>query len=149
MTPEETFDRLESFRKLEPGWDSYQAEAITEDALQLASLLLGVPEISPTVAGGVLLEWRQHRPGGLYVEIEVLPDGMLEVLLMRGDETAQEWSEAALASVREAAERAFEAAAGGTGAESTSSQILAACRERDRAWVELCAFRARQKGAPK
>lgn len=43
--------------------------------------------------------------------------------------------------------RAFEAAAGGTSAESTSSQLLAACRERDRAWTELCAFRARQKGA--
>lgn len=44
--------------------------------------------------------------------------------------------------------RAFEAAAAGTGADSTSSQLLAACRERDRAWIELCAFRARQKKGP-
>lgn len=96
--------RLESFRALQPGWDSFQAEPLTEDAVQLASLLLGVPEISPTVAGGVLLEWRQQRPGGLYVEIEVLPDGMLEVLLMRGDEPAQEWSRDALQPIREAAD---------------------------------------------
>lgn len=96
--------RLDAFRELEPGWDSYEAKPIAEEALILAALLLRSPEIFPTVEGGIQLEWREHKPGGLYVEIEVLPDGMIEVLLMRGDEAAQEWSKEAMEPVREAAE---------------------------------------------
>ncbi|KKN79650.1 hypothetical protein LCGC14_0338540 [marine sediment metagenome] len=74
------FQKLDSFLKLEPGWDSYGAPAISRKALFAAQnimfhLLTNAPSfIGPTSHGGVHLEWNH---GGYSIEIEIGPNGKI------------------------------------------------------------------------
>jgi hypothetical protein len=67
MTKEEIIARLETFRKLEPGWDSYRAQppnvaaidnaiAFTSDLFIYVAAFDAKVEISPFIDGGVLVD---------------------------------------------------------------------------------------------
>lgn len=69
--------RLETLSRLGPNWDSYGAPPLRHEAVRTAfDLLLAlsdsstpVPQIVPTVLGGIQFEWHQ---GGIDLEVEVL-----------------------------------------------------------------------------
>ncbi len=85
---------LVSFLKLEPGWDSYGARALSletaNDALQLLARLqaFGVPRplLVPTPKGGVQLEWDVD---GVELELELQPRG--PILVMYEDVDGNGW----------------------------------------------------------
>ena len=74
--------KLESLKEVckKEDWDSYGAEPITLASLEKADIMLNWlkaigakdPQPVPTVDGGVQLEWHS---GGLYVELEIAPNG--------------------------------------------------------------------------
>jgi hypothetical protein len=87
--------QLDEFRDLPPDWNSYGAEPIPEDAIEVARDLLGAvalrysdrPDLAtpyvvgPIPYGGVQIEWR--RPGR-EIEIEVGPRDYLAYLKIEG-----------------------------------------------------------------
>ncbi len=86
-------EQLVQLGSLRPGWNSYNARAVTATALRGALQLLveldwqgALPTVSPTAAGGIQLEWGGDDYG---VELEIRPDGTIAVLV-RGDEFT-EW----------------------------------------------------------
>ena len=70
--------QLQSLLRMELGWDSYGAQAVSpravETALAFLSRLLALPQpsIVPTPAGGIQLEWHDGR---VDIEIECSPEG--------------------------------------------------------------------------
>jgi hypothetical protein len=81
---------LKKLTSLRPNWDSYSGLIISTESLANARLLLSSiradqipgPFIAPISNGGVALEWTQ-APRDL--EIELLPDGSVEILTANGD----------------------------------------------------------------
>jgi hypothetical protein len=91
--------RLREIASLPPDWDTYGSPPVSSDALSSAVILLALADewaeldalsISPVSGGGIQLEW--NRPIGS-LEIEVLPTGEVEYLLVRGShEEEGSWS---------------------------------------------------------
>jgi hypothetical protein len=65
----EFLQKLESFRHLSAGWDSYEAEPPNETAIDWAGRTLDIlcqmgfaaDRIAPSVEGGVAISWRRGR----------------------------------------------------------------------------------------
>lgn len=100
----EVKNRIASFTKLGPNWNSYGAPKIERNAMLLSIALLNLiadastpaPSVVPTVSGGVQLEWHQN---GVDLEIEILGSGNVAVFHSdaRGDD---EWESDANGSVQ-------------------------------------------------
>lgn len=84
----EEVNRLMYLARLPVGWDSYDADAISHDALKEASIVIakvaiqsGVHPyaISPLSGGGVQIEWHGTCSE---IEVEVSPNKMLSYLLV-------------------------------------------------------------------
>lgn len=68
-------DRLDAFRTLAPGWDSYGGAPITTAALNTAAVILANPGTPiPCSDGGVQIEWHTSR---VNAEIVIQPNGLL------------------------------------------------------------------------
>ena len=89
--PKALTDRLRELLKLPNNWDSYGAPCISEVALKTAESLLRrafisvgselpVPFVSPTLDGGVGMEWKLESGKELLLEIE--PDSSVSYLLV-------------------------------------------------------------------
>ncbi|HEX6900699.1 MAG TPA: hypothetical protein VF789_13320 [Thermoanaerobaculia bacterium] len=85
---------LESFRGLATGWDSYEAEPPSDDAIENARRILVVlweseagdgVRLSPSVEGGVSIVFR--TPDKRYADIECFNDG--EVLAITSDPASE------------------------------------------------------------
>ena len=50
-------EKLESFRELKPGWNSYGAPVISEASIEAAKAFLRLAQPVPTSLGGVQIEW--------------------------------------------------------------------------------------------
>jgi hypothetical protein len=83
--------KLEAFRGLRPGWDSYNAEPPTELAISNARRILhllwsagamGPVTISPSVEGGVGIIFSGH--GKKYADLECFNDGEILALTSEG-----------------------------------------------------------------
>lgn len=66
---EHIFKRLETFRRLEPGWDSYKGRKIDARAIRAAREFLEGVQVVPTSAGGVQVEVH-HAGVNLEIEFE-------------------------------------------------------------------------------
>ncbi len=94
------FERVCELQQLPRGWNSHGAEPVSDAAFRqtlefLAAYVVrdvAVPELVPTVRGGLQLEW--HRRG-VDIEVEVKPDG--SVSWCAEDRQSGEEVEAALA----------------------------------------------------
>jgi len=90
----ECFDRLQEFSTLPPGWDSYDADSISEQAISLGRELLldfiyfsdRIPErlllpsnVVPLADGGVQFEWFRNQR---HLEAEITTDGEIACLLV-------------------------------------------------------------------
>lgn len=64
--------RLQSFMKLERGWDSYDAAPINPLPVMIGIIMQTAPAVVPLSNGGVQMEW--HRDGW-DIELEITPDG--------------------------------------------------------------------------
>lgn len=71
---------VDGLRELKEGWDSYDAQPITEPAIRTAHVLIGPPTVVPRSCGGIQLEWhaREGWISGLDLEIGIEADGTLE-----------------------------------------------------------------------
>lgn len=85
--------RVLELLELPANWDSYGASHVSSRAARRALVLLldhgyrgPLPAVSPTVRGGVHLEWSNGADG---VEIEVEPGGALDVLIDVGGEMVE------------------------------------------------------------
>jgi len=73
-------EKIAAISRLQPGWDSYGAPAISAKAVEVADSLVRFlheigaeePAVVPTSGGGIQLEWHQ---GDFDVEINVRPNG--------------------------------------------------------------------------
>lgn len=65
--------RLDQLAKLEDGYDSYGAAAVTPDAITTARELLSAIYVWPRIDGGLIVEL-----GDEIWEIEISPEGVLE-----------------------------------------------------------------------
>lgn len=81
-----TLSQLESFLSLREDWDGYGAQPIHESAVKRAVAVLNAvcpagpePWTVPTSDGGVQIEWAHE---GLEVEIEILPTGPAQILIV-------------------------------------------------------------------
>lgn len=85
----EVLARLEKYERLEPDWDSYEAERISSRAISRTKRLLGYlrsfgeeylpPDMGPVADGGIELSW-EKGPRDLYVEVG--PTGTITSLLV-------------------------------------------------------------------
>lgn len=66
--------RLDSFRDLAAGWDSYGAQPIDPRAIAKAQELLHSLTVVPTARGGVQIEMSD---GSAVVELDISPSGMV------------------------------------------------------------------------
>lgn len=92
--------RLESFRSLRPGWDSYDAEPPTETAIDNARHILRViwtsetapplRQISPSVEGGVALVFTGRDQK--YADIECFNNGDILAITSDGITEPSVWS---------------------------------------------------------
>jgi hypothetical protein len=73
MTHEQLFDEL---RALQKGWDSYDADPISEAAIRSAKEFLSRMDITPCNDGGVQLEWHTH---GFDLELTFHADGTMAI----------------------------------------------------------------------
>lgn len=93
----QSFEGVESLARLKPNWDGYGAPAISEAAIDRAMDILWTvrrcvrPRIVPTARGGVQLEWYGVDEE---IEVEVLPDGSAEYLLVQVDAGNRQTDEA-------------------------------------------------------
>jgi hypothetical protein len=108
---------LAYFRALEPNWDSYGADPISEIALEVADALIAravVPPyvIAPICDGGVQAEW---LGGGKRLEIEVTVQGGIEpfLILPAGGGQGTRYEERGLVSMDDALALVAEMADGG------------------------------------
>lgn len=80
-------ERLRHISSLTWNWDTYGAPPIGKNAIEIARRLIAVlaydPQVVPTCAGGVQLEW--HRDG-LSVELTIPPEGATEFFASPDDE---------------------------------------------------------------
>ena len=81
-----TLSQLAKFLSLGEDWDGYGAKATHESAVKRAVAVLDAvcpegpaPWVVPTSDGGVQIEWASC---GLEIEIEVLPTGPVQILLV-------------------------------------------------------------------
>lgn len=77
--------RLDSFRNLEPGWDSYGAQPIDPRAIAKAQELLNSLTVVPTACGGVQVEASAE---GVEIEEEIGPDGRI----VEGEPAGHPWT---------------------------------------------------------
>jgi len=96
--------RLDVLSALQSGWDTYDAQPISRNAVAQAYTFLTELEarlgdevssmtpyfVAPLPYGGVQLEWRKP---GREIEIEFAPDGTLAYLLIEGEGTARVFTE--------------------------------------------------------
>jgi hypothetical protein len=94
---EQQFSRLEEFRRLEPGWDSYDAPAPSERAVAYARRILRfiwdhdlplAPSVSPTADGGILLVFSSEPR---YADIECFNNGEILALTSEGEGAPSIW----------------------------------------------------------
>ncbi len=103
----EVVRRINSVLALQPGWDGGNASSVTLEAVEAVVEVLNaielesvpVPDVSPSIDGGLLLEW--HR-NGFELEVWVGPDGATNVTYDHG-ETSWEatWEEGGMAGVQQ------------------------------------------------
>lgn len=82
--------KVADLAELPEGWDSYGSRQIQQAAIErvsdvlntLSCLNLPLPQIFPVPGGGIQIELRQD---GRELEIEILPDGSIEYLLVLAD----------------------------------------------------------------
>ena len=77
MTYDAAVERLDEFRSLEPGWDSYGANSITEKAIEAAEQIIRrnpllLLHVCPLCTGGIQLEWHKRWRD---IELEIEPTG--------------------------------------------------------------------------
>ena len=118
------FARLDEFRQLEPGWDSYDAEPISATAIKTARGLLMLSagrlgtdgraqpslHVAPLADGGVQIEW--HTPSRS-LEVDAQADGSLGYLLLTRTESGNQYHESDHANLDEVL-KALEAVTGST-----------------------------------
>lgn len=88
MTLTECLERLESFVKLEPNWDSYDAAVISVKAVEMARAVLREIDfdlytnvtVVPMPDGGVQIDCDAHTEGQYCLEIECHPNGKFGML---------------------------------------------------------------------
>lgn len=110
----ELFDRVDAFRELPEGWDSYGASTIEDTAVAETRKLLVALEVAlaaepeggapcflgPIADGGIQLEWQS---ADRILEITIGPDGGLRYLHDRGrSSTSQRFGSGGLHSIRDA-----------------------------------------------
>lgn len=86
---------LQNLKTLPENWDSYGSPQITNQASKkvadllhnLACFGLNKPNLFPVSGGGLQLEWQN---GERELEIEVLPDGTIEFLIVNENEEMKE-----------------------------------------------------------
>ncbi|HLY59996.1 MAG TPA: hypothetical protein VKV95_04450 [Terriglobia bacterium] len=91
-TPEfaESLRTISTLAKLPANWDSYGSPAVQTPAVQRAVEVLAAcqalcptaPRIVPVAGGGLQIEWDVKSRE---LEIEVLPNGSIEVLMVEGE----------------------------------------------------------------
>lgn len=84
--PSDLREKLESFTRLQEGWDTYGAAPIAALPIALARLLIEPPHLVPTSKGGVQLEWHAQ---GFDIEIEIHPSGRVAVYVAKGEEVLE------------------------------------------------------------
>ena len=93
---ESAIRRLQEIASLPQGWDSYGSRPPTGHAVRAAMEVLAevgdsaLPEpvnVAPVSGGGVQLEWEQN---GREFELEILPDGRAEALVIEDGEAVLE-----------------------------------------------------------
>ena len=68
---------LDNLRKLKTNWDDQGAVAPTEEAIELAELIINTePVVVPRHNGGVQIEWHCE---GADIEVYITPDGVVEM----------------------------------------------------------------------
>jgi hypothetical protein len=91
--------KLESFRELQPGWDSYDAEPPSEKAIDNARKILHLlwsggasspVRIAPSVEGGVGIIF--SGPGKKYADLECFNDGEILAITSEGSLDPLVWS---------------------------------------------------------
>lgn len=86
----ESLRRISALTQLPENWDSYGSPCVQRQAIQRAIEVIAagqaeftpVPRIVPVAGGGLQIEWDM---GPRELEIEVLPDGSIEVLMVEGE----------------------------------------------------------------
>jgi hypothetical protein len=85
MPKNSLYDKLESFSKLQPDWDGYGADPISnltiDNTRNLLSKLKGDWEIFPVNNGAIQVEKEKNE---YYIEIEVYDDKFLYLLMKNG-----------------------------------------------------------------
>src|SRR5262245_32797346 len=90
--------RLDTFRRLQRGWDSYEAEPPSETAIDNARRVLAAlweegaearSRLSPSVEGGVTIAFTS--PEGKYADIECFNDGEILAITSEGAAEPSVW----------------------------------------------------------
>jgi hypothetical protein len=88
--------KIEGFAGLGPDWDGEGAAVISPRAIAVAKAVISQPSTRvrgcwpvPTHDGGVQLEWSAQNPR-LYLEVEITPEGGVEVFVVGGDASEEE-----------------------------------------------------------
>lgn len=87
--------KVAELSRLPENWDTYGSTSIQSPAIEMALKILflvdrqgvAVPQIFPVSGGGIQLEWQSERRE---LEIEILPNGMLEYLIVDEQMNMQE-----------------------------------------------------------
>jgi hypothetical protein len=89
----EVLSRFHRLLALGDNWNGYGEQAIHEDAVKRAVNVLDIvgvdgprPDVVPTAAGGVQLEW---EGAGFEIEVEIPPFGPASVFVL--DSSGEEW----------------------------------------------------------
>jgi len=86
VTRDECIKTLYEISKLEDNWNDNGAPAFTDEVIKKAEELIGVfpryPEIFPTAAGSIQLEWEDSD--AKYLEIEVFSKRKIKIFVMNG-----------------------------------------------------------------
>jgi hypothetical protein len=89
--------KVTELSNLSENWDSYGSSSIQPPAIEMALKILSLvdrqgvatPQIFPVSGGGIQLEWQS---GSRELELEILPNGMLEYLVVDEQKNMQEGS---------------------------------------------------------
>lgn len=91
-----TYQKLESFRTLKAGWDSYDAEAPNEKSIVTAEKIIRIlyelnyepTRIVPSVDGGIVISFFE---GDLYADIECLNSGEILAVESNSYDQPEPW----------------------------------------------------------